>query len=299
MLTQIPVYFQIVWDDYNILDQTTYDTQIDITDVRTSNTARDVALNFSRYNAYNGTGYGERIDNSGITEQQAYDDWITVWDKQDRKVRQDLVNLEVYKITQNQYDGLVLYNWIMGNTNTVLAEEGEYDLKQTVKNQDWDIVANMIARSLNNRDKTDQAAKIIALADYGEYKDRSWLRTQGIYRMRQQNELLALDSTQVKRARFAYYAETGNFLPFTPEGVKRDIVKKYADTLIQQNFIYDGTTSTFTLQKSPSLYPVEKIQVQVNGTKIPLYFDYTVDGRTLTITKKLEIDDVIRTTIKI
>ena len=48
MLTQIPVYFQIVWDDYNILDQTTYETQIDITDVRTSNTARDVALNFSR-----------------------------------------------------------------------------------------------------------------------------------------------------------------------------------------------------------------------------------------------------------
>ena len=299
MLTQIPIYFQIVWDDYNILDQTTYDTQIDITDVRTSNTARDVALNFSRYSAYNGTGYGESIFDQGVTEQQAYDDWITVWDKQDRKVRQDLINIDVFKITQNQYDGIVLYNWITGNTNSVSAEEGEYDLKQTIKNQDWKTVANMIARSTINRDKTDQAAKIIALADYGEYKDRTWLRTQGIYKMRQQNELLALDSTQLKHARFAYYAETGNFLPFTPEGVKRDIVKKYSDTLLQQNFIYDGTTSTFTLQKSPSLYPVEKIQVQVNGTKIPLYFDYTVDGRTFTITKKLEIDDVIRTTIKI
>jgi len=299
MLTQIPVYFQIVWDDYNILDQTTYETQIDIRDVRTSNTARDVALNFSRYNAYNGTGYGESTFSQGVTEQQAYDDWVTVWDKQDRKVRQDLVNIDVFKITQNQYDGLVLYNWITGTTNSVSAEEGEYDLKQTVKNQDWKTVANMIARSMTNRDKTDQAAKIIALADYGEYKDRTWLRTQGIYKMRQQNELLALDSIQLKYARFAYYAETGNFLPFTSEGVKRDIVKKYSDTLLQQNFIYDGTTSTFELQKTPSVYPVEKIQVQVNGTKIPLYFDYTVDGRTITITKQLEINDVINTAIKI
>ena len=117
--------------------------------------------------------------------------------------------------------------------------------------------------------------------------------------MRQQNELKALDSENLKRARFAYFAETGNFLPFTPEGIKRDIVNKYNDTLSQKQYTADGSTKTFTLTKSVSVYPVEKIKVLVNGDIIQLYFDYTVSGETLTIIKDLANGDIIDVTIKI
>lgn len=299
MLTQVPEFFQTVWEDYTIKDQTLYDTKIDVLSLDVSDTCRDLALSFSQYNAYSGIGYGESNFSRGVTEQEAFEDWSIIWNNEKKKILTLLKNFNILKITQNQYDGIVLFNWITGSVNTVSASEGEYDLSNSIKLQQWNTVANMIKRSKINKSKADIASKIIGLADYGSYRDRIWLRTQGIYKMRQQNELKALDSENLKRARFAYFAETGNFLPFTPEGIKRDIVNKYNDTLSEKRYTADGSTNTFTLTKSPSVYPVEKIKVEVNAKIIQLYFDYTVSGDTLTITKDLVNGDIIDVTIKI
>lgn len=299
MLTQVPEFFQTVWEDYTIKDQTLYDTKIDVLGIDVSDTCRDLALSFSQYNAYSGIGYGESNFTRGVTEQEAFEDWSITWNNEKKKILTLLKNFNIVKITQNQYDGIVLFNWITGSANTVSASEGEYDLANSIKLQQWNTVANMIKRSKINKSKADIASKIIGLADYGTYRDRIWLRTQGIYKMRQQNELKALDSENLKRARFAYFAETGNFLPFTPEGIKRDIVNKYNDTLSEKRYTADGSTKTFTLTKSPSVYPVEKIKVLVNAKIIQLYFDYTVSGDILTIKKDLVNGDIIDVTIKI
>lgn len=299
MLTQVPEFFQTVWEDYTIKDQTLYDTKIDVLSLDVSDTCRDLALSFSQYNSYSGIGYGESNFTRGVTEQEAFEDWLITWNNEKKKILTLLKNFNILKITQNQYDGIVLFNWITGSANTVSASEGEYDLANSIKLQQWNTVANMIKRSKINKSKADIASKIIGLADYGSYRDRIWLRTQGIYKMRQQNELKALDSEDLKRARFAYFAETGNFLPFTPEGIKRDIVNKYNDTLIEKRYTADGSTKTFTLTKSPSVYPVEKIKVLVNAKMIQLYFDYTVSGDTLTIKKDIVNGDIIDVTIKI
>ena len=299
MLTQVPEFFQTVWEDYTIKDQTLYDTKIDVLSLDVSDTCRDLALSFSQYNAYSEIGYGESNFSRGVTEQEAFEDWSIIWNNEKKKILTLLKNFNILKITQNQYDGIVLFNWITGSVNTVSASEGEYDLSNSIKLQQWNTVANMIKRSKINKSKADIASKIIGLADYGSYRDRIWLRTQGIYKMRQQNELKALDSENLKRARFAYFAETGNFLPFTPEGIKRDIVNKYNDTLSEKRYTADGSTNTFTLTKSPSVYPVEKIKVEVNAKIIQLYFDYTVSGDTLTIIKDLANGDIIDVTIKI
>ena len=299
MLTQVPEFFQTVWEDYTIKDQTLYDTKIDVLSLDVSDTCRDLALSFSQYNAYSGIGYGESNFTRGVTEQEAFEDWSITWNNEKKKILTLLKNFNIFKITQNQYDGIVLFNWITGSANTVSASEGEYDLANSIKLQQWNTVANMIKRSKINKLKADIASKIIGLADYGSYRDRIWLRTQGIYKMRQQNELKALDSENLKRARFAYFAETGNFLPFTPEGIKRDIVNKYNDTLIEKRYTADGSTKTFTLTKSPSVYPVEKIKVLVNAKMIQLYFDYTVSGDTLTMKKDIVNGDIIDVTIKI
>ena len=299
MLTQVPEFFQTVWEDYTIKDQTLYDTKIDVLSLDVSDTCRDLALSFSQYNAYSGIGYGESNFSRGVTEQEAFEDWSIIWNNEKKKILTLLKNFNILKITQNQYDGIVLFNWITGSVNTVSASEGEYDLSNSIKLQQWNTVANMIKRSKINKSKADIASKIIGLADYGSYRDRIWLRTQGIYKMRQQNELKALDSENLKRARFAYFAETCNFLPFTPEGIKRDTVNKYNDTLSEKRYTADGSTNTFTLTKSPSVYPVEKIKVEVNAKIIQLYFDYTVSGDTLTITKDLVNGDIIDVTNKI
>ena len=81
--------------------------------------------------------------------------------------------------------------------------------------------------------------------------------------MRDINEKATLDTDQLRRARFAYYAETQKFLPFTPEGKQRQIVKDYNNTLIVQNFTFSGT-STFTLAKSARFLeeiPIESLSI--------------------------------------
>lgn len=299
MLTEVPEYFRTVWTDYDVKDDTMYDTLIDITTIGASESVRSVALNFSRYNAYDTAGYGESNFTNGVTEQQAFNDWILQWENENSKVLKSIFNLNILKITQNQYDAIVLFNWTTGDVYTVASPEGQYDLRSVIQNKNWDSVADMMSRSTINKEKSVLCAKLLRLADYDSFKDRIWLRTQGIHDMRKKNELRLLDSQQLRFARFAYFAETGDFLPYTPEGIKRDIVKKYNNTLIQQRFESDGTTTQFKLTQAPSIYPVEKIKVLINGQQIQLYYDYTVDNTTLTITHPLVSGDLIDITIKI
>jgi len=299
MLTEVPRFFQTVWTDFSIKDQTIYDTKIDIGDVSYSDNVRDVALNFHRYNAYNKSGYGESTFDRGVTEQEAYDNWIQTFNVQNRIVLKALIAVGVLKISQNVYDAFVLLNWTTGKTLTVQASEGIYDLKPALLDDDTTTLANMINRSTINKQKCNRVANILRLVDYGKPKNRSWLRTNGIYEMRTKNELGELTSDQLRAARFAYYAETLDFLPFTPEGIKRDIASKYKETLIQQTFTYDGNNNTFELFQTPSMMPVEKLSVYVNNEFIQHYYDYTLSGQVLTITKTININDIIKTTIKI
>ena len=299
MLTEVPEYFRTVWTDYIVKDANMSDTLIDITAISASESVKSVALNFSRYNAYDTTGYGESNFTNGVTEQQAYDNWILQWENENSKVLKSISNLDILKVTQNQFDAIVLFNWVTGNVYTVASPEGQYDLRSVIQNKNWDSVANMMSRSTFNKEKSVLCAKLLRLADYDSFKDRVWLRTQGIHNIRKQNELRLLDSQQLRFARFAYFAETGDFLPYTPEGIKRDIAKKYSDTLVQQRFESDGNITQFKLTQAPSIYPVEKIKVLINGQQIQLYYDYTVDNTTLTVTYPLVSGDLIDITIKI
>ena len=108
-----------------------------------------------------------------------------------------------------------------------------------------------------------------------------------------------LNSQQLKYARFAYFAETLKFLPFTPDGLKREISKQYSATLINQSFTADGTVVEFDLLKSPAMEPVEKLLVKINGEIVQHLFDYTLSGAKLKITKTLVANDIITTQIKI
>ena len=71
----------------------------------------------------------------------------------------------------------------------------------------------MIGRNTINNDKCKKAATVLRLADYGKNKNRTWMRTNGIQSMRDMNEKNMLDIDELKRARYAYYAETLKFLP--------------------------------------------------------------------------------------
>ena len=298
VLEKLSIRNKTVWSDFTVLNNTLYTTGIDSKNLIASDSCKLTALNFSRYVGFNGYAYGESAVSAGLTEQQAFDIWTIEFNKQQTFVQKQIISSGIRSLSQTVFDGLVILNWATGQVFYVDAVEGQYNLIKSIIANDIDTVASMIKRSNVNQDKCVRASNIMRLADYGSNKNRTWLRTNGIFNMRDQNEKFLLTDTEIKRARMAYYAETLKFLPFTPDGAKRDISNKYTKSLIKQNFTYSGTT-TFTLNKTPSMTPLEKLQVIVNGDIIQHFFDFTVSSTTLTITKTLKTGDFIETIIKV
>lgn len=302
VLEKLSIRNKTVWSDFTVLNNTLYTTGIDSKNLIASDSCKLTALNFSRYVGFNGYAYGESAVSAGLTEQQAFDIWTIEFNKQQTFVQKQIISSGIRSLSQTVFDGLVILNWATGQVFYVDAVEGQYNLIKSIIANDIDTVASMIKRSNVNQDKCVRASNIMRLADYGSNKNRTWLRTNGIFNMRDQNEKFLLTDTEIKRARMAYYAETLKFLPFTPESLKRDIANKYNKTLIRQQFIYSGT-KTFSLHKQPSMAPAEKLQVLVNGNILQHLFDFTLGSRgssnQLTISKPLVTSDKIDTIIKI
>lgn len=303
-LSKINDKFKTSWDEFLVKNQTALDTQFDITSSATnpkisaSENLKLIALNMGRYSGFDGFGYDIGSASRGITEQEAFNIWDDDFQKRQRTLIKQLVNFNIKSISQPAFDGLLLYYIINGNVLTVPAFEGQYELRDYIVSKDWDTVASMIKRSNFNRPFCSIASSIIKLADYGKAKTRSWMRQNGIFEMRDKNEIKTLDVEQLQRARFAYYAETEKFLPNTPEGVKRDIIRRYDQTTVIENFTY-SSSSVFTITTSPSMDPVEKLKVEVNGEAIQHFFDFTLVNNVITITKSLNTGDIIRFTTKI
>ncbi len=294
--------FQTVWSDYVVKDETAYKTEIDLSLLTASSKAKDVALDFfDEYSGFDGTAYGEGTYATGLTEQQAYDNWIVTFNKQQSIVKKQLQQNPKLPnaYPQSVFDGLVLLNWATGKVFTVTAIEGIYDLLDGLRLKDFDIVASMLMRSNKNKSLCVKCATILRLADYGKPKTRLWQRTNGIHKMRDKNEKDVLDTNLLKRARFSYFAETGNFLPFSPESANRNVVREYEKQVVVKNYTFDGTVTTFTLEKSPSMEPSEKLEVTINGLVQQHLFDFTVIGNQLSILKTMNTGDIIATTIKI
>ena len=285
------------WTEFTLKDAE-WDKSIFIDDIYASDNIILVTLNMARYVGYNQTGYSIAGAKRGITEQEAYDIWIKDFQNNQRTLIGQLKSFGLRSIPQCVFDGLLLYYIINGDVLTVTADEDIYEIRDYIVDSDWTTVASMIKRSNFNRLFCIQAASIIRLSDYGKSKSRSWMRQTGIFEMRDKNQINALDTNDLERARFAYYAETLNFLPNTPEGIKRTIAKAYDNTQVIENFTYSGT-SEFIITNSPSMEPVEKLTVEVNGEAIQHYFDFTLLNNVITITKSLKTGDIVRFTTKI
>ncbi len=298
ILSKINDKFKTSWDEFIVKDQDALDTQFDIDNISASEKLKLLALNMGRYSGYDGFGYDIGNASRGITEQEAFNIWNQDFQKRQRILIKQLSSFNIKTISQPVFDGLMLYYIINGNVLAVTSFEGQYELRDYIVNKDWDTVASMIKRSNFNRKFCSNASSIIKLSDYGKAKTRIWMRQNGIFEMRDKNEINALGVSELERARFAYYAETQKFLPNIPEGIKRDIIKQYDQTTVVENFTYSNT-NVFTIADSPSMEPVEKLTVEVNGNVIQHYFDFTLLNNVITITKSLNAGDIVRFTTKI
>ena len=299
MLTEIENIYKTIWDDFTVVNTELTDTKLLIDNLFVSDTARLVALNFGSYVGYDGFGYGEGQASRGITEQEAYNIWSAAFGRQLALFRRQLRSYGIIDMSQNVYDGLMLYFWAVNKTHFVYSNEGIYDMRQHIVDEDWDTVASMMMRSTFNREYCVRAATVLRLADYGKNKPRSWFRTQGIHAMRNNNETGLYSPEELKRARFAYYAETRKFLPFMPESNKRQLIKEYESTMLTNKFVYDGTNNVFKLPAVPSMAPVEKLEVYINGDLVQNEFDYTLIEDRIAVTRTMKSQDIVNTIIRI
>jgi len=302
MLTELQIYHKTNWEDYVVLDSDLYETEIYIDDIFASDTLVLVALNNFKYNGYDGKGYSVGTATRGITEEEAYNIWIEDFRRKERNLIKQLKAFGLNEISQSVFDGLLLYYLLAENFTIVYAMEGQYNIRDHIANKNWDTVAGMILRDHAHRQNSIRAATILRLADYGNPKNRGWLRANGIFEMRASNQIGLLSGDQLTRARFAYYAETLEFLPLTPDSIKRDIAKRYNETLITQSWIYDATTVEYSLSKTPAMSPVEKLEIKVNNNILQYEYDYTLSGNVFTIkTDSIELvpGDIISSKIKI
>jgi hypothetical protein len=289
--------FKTDWEEFITKDDD-WNVELDINTISASEKLILITLNMSRYIGYNTTGYSIPTAERGITEQEAYDIWIADFQKNQRSMIKQLKAFGLTSIPQCVFDGLLLYYIINGDILQVTANEGLYEIRDHIVDGDWDSLASIIKRSNFNRKFCTRVSTIIRLSDYGKSKSRSWHRQTGIFQMRDKNEIGLLGGEDLDRARFAYYAETQRFLPNTPEGIKRTIAKQYNSTLVVDQFVYSDS-NVFTINSSPSMDPVEKLKVEVNGEAIQHFFDFTLLNNVITITKSLNSGDIIRFTTKI
>ena len=299
MTTLVDQRYKREWDDYVVKDTTNYETSLDVTNLNASEQARTVALGFFRnYSGFDQTAYGEGNYTTGLTEQQAHDLWKESFNNQQALAKKQIINSGITTIPACVYDALILFHWATGKIANVTQGGIRYNLLEVVRLADYSTAADMIINSTVNKQLCIKVATILRLADYGKYKTRKWYRANGIFKMRDFNEKGVLNNDQLRRARFAYYAETKKFLPMTPEGLKRQIAKDYESTLINKTFTY-SVTNTFELEKIVSVIPIQKLEVVVNDAVFQHEYDWTVSNFTLTISKSLNTGDIIQTTIKI
>jgi len=168
-----------------------------------------------------GYGIGDIDDVQGYTESQAYAEWVGWLRNEQRKLR---AQLPIIGITATAYDALLSLYVDTGDWRRVEANEGTYDLADAVKNGNWLLAADIIARGKVNPELRKKEARVMQLADYSVNKDRNMQVTQGIQRMRKQY-VAGISNEFVKRqTEFVYYRQLGSFLPGMSDLRKRRVV---------------------------------------------------------------------------
>jgi hypothetical protein len=90
-----------------------------------------------------------------------------------------------------------------------------------IQDRKWEYVATALTlNTLNRRDRQSEA-KLLMLGDYGMYKDRSYIKEEGLQTMLKEYVSSQLNDIQKKQAEYVYYAETKRFLPNMIESRKR------------------------------------------------------------------------------
>lgn len=173
-------------------------------------------------------GYGETetkfLESEGLTESDAYDIWIGKFKEKERRFKRKLADFQITKLSQSRYDALLGLFVITGTISTVGSDIRKFNISEYISTESWEWIGTALVMSGDKRIFCQSLAKILMLADYGKYKDRSLFKEQGIQTIRKEYSNLK-DDTAKKQAELIYYKETSRFLPKMSQTRMRQIVK--------------------------------------------------------------------------
>lgn len=231
MLTKVDSNKVVEWDIHNVIDDDKLRIEIAISEVIASHDIILHILNSFRYRMQQyqdssnklsiGYGFSDPTKIDGITESEAYSDWLASVKRTQRELKNQL---PVTTITQPHFDALYSLFVTTGNWRYVDSPQGRYDILDAVNNNDWKTVANMIVNG-NNSGNSDRLfeARVLQLNDYSDIRSREWMRNEGIQYTRKFTVSGKFSETQQRQAEISYYRELGIFLPQTTELRKRAI----------------------------------------------------------------------------
>ena len=165
----------------------------------------------------------EDLEGNGLTEDSAYTIWTEVFKDKERRFKKQL---PINTLSQSQYDGLLSLYWFTDDITSVGSEDRKFRIYELIEEKKWDYVSTALILGGLKRTQRQAESKIIMLADYGQYKDRSLIKEQGIQQLLKEYSTFQLTDKQKAQAEYVYYAETRRFLPNLSESRKRALVKQ-------------------------------------------------------------------------
>lgn len=163
------------------------------------------------------------LDSDGLTENTAYTIWTGYFKDKERKFKS---LLPIDTLSQSQYDGLLSLYWFTNSIDYVGNSERQFRILDFIKEKKWNYLCTAMILNGAKRTQRQAESRIIMLADYGQYKDRSLIKEQGIQQLLKEYSTFQLTDKQKAQAEYVYYAETKRFLPNLSESRKRTLVKQ-------------------------------------------------------------------------
>jgi len=233
MLRLVEASRRIQWENHTVQDDYAVKFQINVGTIFLSQKMADLILSYKKWSGVRylnedgeyeiGYGVGDPDDEQGYTEAQAYSEWVGSIRNRQKNLQ---VQLPIINMPQTKFDALFSLYLDTGTWRTVVADEGTYDLADAVKNQNWLLAADILARGKVNPDLRRKEARVMQLGDYTNNKSRSQQIFRGVQELRRRYTNGISNEFDKRQAEFVYYRQLGTFLPGMTQLRQRRIMQQ-------------------------------------------------------------------------
>jgi len=213
---------------FTVIDSAAVNTSIFLSELEASDKLINAKLRSIKWLGYNKNsviGYKRTVglNGNGLTEAEAYTIWIEEFKDKERAFKKQF---PLTSLTQAQYDAMLSLYADTGTFSRVGNATRQFEIFDFVTDKKWDHVATALTLSGANRLDRQIDAKILMLGDYGTYRDRSYIKEDGIQTLLKEYITNQMTDEQRSQAEYVYYAETKRFLPNMTESRKRLLAKQ-------------------------------------------------------------------------